>query len=77
MKLKIIIPFCSLLIGTLALPEFSFAKEKIKVIPIIKTSKGLSGKTLNYLDGKPELRLLKVMIPEGLKTPIHTILPQC
>ena len=72
MKLKIIIPFCSIFIGTLALTQFSFAKEKIEVIPIIKTSKGLSGKTFNYLDGKPELRLLKVKIPEGMKTPIHT-----
>ena len=72
MKFKIIIPLCSLFIGTLAMYQFSIAKEKIEVIPLIKTSKGLSGKPFNYLDGKPELRLLKVKIPEGLKTPIHT-----
>ena len=72
MKLKEFIPFCLLFIGTLFLPQFSFAEEKIEVIPIIQTSKGLSGKNFNYQEGKPELRLLKVKIPVGLKTPIHT-----
>ena len=72
MKLKKIIPFCFLFIGTLFLPQFSFAEEKIEVIPIIQTSKGLSGKKFNYQEGKPELRLLKVKIPAGLETPIHT-----
>ena len=72
MKLKNIIPFIYLFIGTLVLPQLSLAEEKIEVIPIIQSSKGLSGKKFNYLDGKPELRLLKVKIPVGLKTPIHT-----
>ena len=72
MKLKNIITICLLLFGTLGLPQPSTAKEKIEVIPIIQSSKGLSGKNFNYLDGKPELRLLKVKIPVGLKTPIHT-----
>ena len=72
MKLKKFIPFCFLFIGTLAFPQTSFAEEKIEVIPIIQSSKGLSGKNFNYLEGKPELRLLKVKIPVGLKTPIHT-----
>ena len=72
MKLKKIIPFCFLFIGILALPQPSLAEEKIEVIPLIKTSKGLSGKNFNYLDGKPELRLLKVKIPAGIETPIHT-----
>jgi quercetin dioxygenase-like cupin family protein len=72
MQLKKFIPFCFLFIGTLAFPQTSFAEEKIEVIPIIQSSKGLSGKKFNYLDGKPELRLLKVKIPAGLKTPIHT-----
>ena len=72
MKLKKFVPFCFLFIGTLFLPEFSFAEEKIKVIPIIQTSKGLSGKNFNYQEGKPELRLLKVKIPAGIETPIHT-----
>ena len=72
MKLKKFIPFCFLFIGTLALPQPSLAEEKIEVIPIIQSSKGLSGKNFNYLEGKPELRLLKVKIPVGLKTPIHT-----
>ena len=72
MKLKKFIPVCFLFIGTLALQKPSFAEEKIEVIPIIQSSKGLSGKNFNYLEGKPELRLLKVKIPAGLKTPIHT-----
>ena len=72
MKLKKFIPFFFLFIGTLALPQPSFAEEKIEVIPIIQSSKGLSGKNFNYLEGKPELRLLRVKIPVGLKTPIHT-----
>ena len=72
MKLKKFIPFCFLFIGTLFLPKFSFAEEKIEVIPIIQTSKGLSGKNFNYQEGKPELRLLKVKIPAGIETPIHT-----
>ena len=72
MKLKKIIPFCFLLIGTSVLPQFSLAEEKIEVIPLIETSKGLSGKNFNYREGKPELRLLKVKIPAGIETPIHT-----
>ena len=32
-------------------------------MPNYKVSKKLSGKNLNNLDGKPELRLLKVKIP--------------
>ena len=71
-KLKKFIPLCFLFIGNLLLPQLSFAEEKIEVIPIIQSSKGLSGKNFNYQEGKPELRLLKVKIPVGLKTPIHT-----
>ena len=47
------------------------AEEKIEVVPLIQTSKGLSGESFNYLKGEPELRLLRVKIPVGLKTPIH------
>ena len=72
MKFKNIIPFVYFFIGTLVLPQYSLAEEKIEVIQLIKTSKGLSGKNFNYLKGKPELRLLKVKIPAGMKTPIHT-----
>ena len=72
MKLKKFIPLCFLFIGTLALPYPSLAEEKIEVIPLIQTSKGLSGKNFNYQEGKPELRLLKVKIPAGIETTIHT-----
>ena len=71
-KLKKFILSCSLFIGTSALPYPSLAEEKIEFIPIIQSSKGLSGKKFNYLEGKPELRLLKVKNPVGLETPIHT-----
>jgi len=47
MKLKKFIPFCFLFIGTLALQQTYFAEEKIEVIPIIQSSKGLSGKNFN------------------------------
>ena len=72
MKLKKFIPFLFLLIWILALPYRSLAEEKIEVITLIQSSKGLSGKNVNYPKGEPELRLLKVKIPVGLKTPIHT-----
>ncbi len=35
------------------------AEEKIEAMPFTQSSKGLSGKKFNYLDGEPELRLLK------------------
>ena len=70
MKLKNLIPI--IFIGTLILPKPYLAADKIEVIPLIQSSKGLSGKNFNYLERKPELRLLKVKIPVGLKTPIHT-----
>ena len=59
MKIKTFIPFCFLFIGTLALPQLSLAEEKIEVVPIIQSSKGLSGKNFSYLDVKPELRLFR------------------
>ena len=49
MKLKNIISICLISIGALSLPQPSPAEEKIEVIPIIQSSKGLSGKNFNYL----------------------------
>ena len=72
MKLKNIISICLLLIEILGMPQPSTSEEKIEVMAIIQSSKGLSGKNVNYPKGEPELRLLKVKIPVGLKTPIHT-----
>ena len=65
--------FFSFLVILIALisPKYSLADEKIEVVPLIQTSKGLSGESFNYLEGEPELRLLRVKIPVGLKTPIH------
>jgi len=72
MELKKFTPFCFILIGTLALPYPSLAQEKIEALPLVQSSKGLNGKNFGYLEGNPELRLLKVKIPVRLKTPIHT-----
>ena len=72
MKIKKIIPPLIFLMPTLITPKYFLAEEKIEVTQLIQTSKGLSGKSFNYLEGKPELRLLKVKIPVGLKTPLQT-----
>ena len=58
------------ILSALISPKYSLADEKIEVVPLIQTSKGLSGESFNYLEGEPELRLLRVKIPVGLKTPI-------
>ena len=48
------------------------SQEKIEVIPLIQSTIGLSGKKISYPRWKQaELRLLKVNIPVGLKTPLH------
>ena len=48
------------------------SQEKIEVTPLIQSSMGLSGKKISYPRWKQaELRLLKVNIPVGLKTPLH------
>ena len=61
-------------ISSIFLPlEISRAQEKIEVIPLIQSSKGLGGKKISYPRWKQaELRFLKVIIPVGVKTPIHT-----
>ena len=48
------------------------SQEKIEVTPLIQSKKGLSGKKISFPRWKQaELRLLKVNIPVGLKTPLH------
>ena len=48
------------------------AQDKIEVTPLIQSSRGLSGKKISYPRWKQaELRLLKVNIPVGFKTPLH------
>ena len=52
--------------------ETAKSQEKIEVTPLIQSSKGLSGKKISYPRWKQaELRLLRVNIPVGLKTPLH------
>ena len=53
--------------------EIAKAQEKIEVIPLIQSTKGLGGKKISYPKWKQaELRFFKVIIPVGGKTPIHT-----
>ena len=61
-------------ISSVLLPlEISNAQEKIELIPLIQSTKGLSGKKISYPRWKQaELRFFKVIIPVGVKTPIHT-----
>ena len=48
------------------------SQEKIEVTQLIQSTKGLSGKKISFPKWKQaELRLLKVNIPVGLKTPLH------
>ena len=61
-------------ISSILLPlDIAKADEKIEVIPLIQGSTGLGGKKISYPRWKQaELRFLKVIIPVGVKTPIHT-----
>ena len=61
-------------ISTIFIPaEISKAEEKIEVIPLIQSTKGLGGKKISYPRWKQaELRFFKVIIPVGGKTPMHT-----
>tara|TARA_Y100001978_G_C23449213_1_gene316854 strand:- start:54 stop:506 length:453 start_codon:yes stop_codon:yes gene_type:complete len=53
--------------------EQAKSQEKIEVTPLIQSTKGLSGKKITFPRWKQaELRLLRVKIPVGLKTPLHT-----
>ena len=48
------------------------SQEKLEVTPLIQSTKGLSGKKISFPRWKQaELRLLKVNIPVGIKTPLH------
>ncbi len=61
-------------ISSILLPlDIAKADEKIEVIPLIQGKTGLGGKKISYPRWKQaELRFLKVIIPVGVKTPIHT-----
>lgn len=70
--------FKPLLLSTIALSsafitlESAKSQEKIEVTTLIQSARGLSGKKISYPRLKQaELRLLKVNIPVGLKTPLH------
>ena len=52
--------------------EYCQSQEKIEIISLLKTTKGLGGKKISYPRWKQaELRLFKVIIPVGQKTPLH------
>ena len=53
--------------------DIAKADENIEVISLIQGTTGLGGKKISYPRWKQaELRFLKVIIPVGVKTPIHT-----
>mgnify|MGYP000538834453 CR=1 FL=1 len=59
---------------TLLLSSFVFAQDakKVQVDVIIKTTQSWNGNTLpNYKEGKPEITILKVIIPPKTKLPVH------
>ena len=60
-------------ISSILLPlDNAKADEKIEVIPLIQGTKGLGGKKISYPRWKQaELRFFKVIVPVGVKTPIH------
>ena len=58
--------------ATFLTPNITKAEEKIEIISLIKTTTGLDGKKVSYPRWKQaELRLFKVIIPVGKKTPLH------
>ena len=67
-----------LLISTITICSFLLplniakSQENIEIISLLKTTKGLGGKKISYPRWKQaELRLFKVIIPVGQKTPLH------
>tara|TARA_B100000575_G_C22876593_1_gene511132 strand:- start:143 stop:571 length:429 start_codon:yes stop_codon:yes gene_type:complete len=60
-------------ISSILIPlEILKAQEKIEIIPLIQSTKGLGGKKISYPRWKQaELRFFKVIIPVGGETPIH------
>ena len=61
-------------ISSVFLPlEIINAQEKIELIPLIQSTKDIWGEKISYPRQKQaELRFFKVIIPVGVKTPIHT-----
>ena len=67
-----------LLISTITICSFLLplniakSQESIEIISLLKTTKGLGGKKISYPRWKQaELRLFKVIIPVGHRTPLH------
>ena len=48
------------------------AATEVKIDELFSGSKTLNGTTLSYPEGKPELRLYRVVIPVGGKIPLHS-----
>ena len=65
----VLITFSSILSSN----KLTNAQGKIIINNLISTSKGLEGKNISYPRFRQaELRLLKVTIPSGMRTPIHS-----
>ncbi len=67
---KLFILFCLSLICLLGCK--SNKVTNVEVITLVKTSESWNGAQLpKYLDGKPEITILKIIIPPKTKLPIH------
>ena len=72
-KIRNLLIFAITILSILLPLDIAKADEKIEVIPLIQGTTGLGGKKISYPRWKQaELRFLKVIIPVGVKTPIHT-----
>ena len=47
------------ILSALISPKYSLAEEEIEVVPLIQTSKGLSGESFNYRNYPPSLQTNK------------------
>ena len=52
MKIKNCFFYFLVILTALLSPKYYLAEEKIEVVPLIQTSKGLSGESFNYLEGE-------------------------
>ena len=67
---KTIVHFCFVIICLIACKSNKISQ--IEVTTLAKTSQSWNGKALpKYLDGKPEITILKIIIPPETKLPLH------
>ena len=66
------IRFFALFLSFFLLQSVSFAKEKVKVEVLAKSTKSWNGNVLPpYPSGQPQIMILKITIPPHYKLPMH------